>query len=73
MLYLYTVAAITHNITNKYKTMTKIKMQCRDKNGNILAYHQDVENINDAIKLKDVWESMYVKHAHVITINFFHS
>lgn len=46
-------------------------MQCRDKNGNLLAYNQDVKTIEEAMQIKLKWQSMYVSFAYLISINFF--
>lgn len=53
--------------------MTKIKMQCRDSKGNLLAYNQDVLTLVNAMAIKLQWEQAYGTAAHCITINFFHA
>lgn len=48
-----------------------IKMQCKDKNGNLLAYHQEIKSIEEAMQYKLKWQDMYGKNAYLISINFF--
>lgn len=57
----------------KILIMTRtIKMQCRDKDGNLLAYHQNVEpHLIHEFTAK--WELMYGSSIHVISVNYFYS
>jgi hypothetical protein len=50
--------------------MEKIKLQARDKEGQLLAYNNDCLNVNEAMALKESWEVMYKGFVHIITINF---
>ena len=47
-----------------------IKLQCRDKNGNLLAYHNDCQpHLVSEFIVK--WRAMYGDSIHVISVNYF--
>lgn len=48
-----------------------IKMQCRDKDGNLLAYNNSVSDIQAAAIIAEQWQEMYKKYCHVVSINIF--
>lgn len=50
--------------------MEIIKMQCRTKEGDMIAYHVDIKNVEEAIEVKKRWQVMYGKAAYMIIITF---
>lgn len=62
----------THTTGEKIpQSVEKIKMQCRDKSGELLAYYNDVESLEEAIGIKLRWSKTYKNFYHIISINFF--
>ena len=47
-----------------------IKMQCRDNEGNLLAYNNNVAEWS-ILAQRERWVEMYGRAAHVVSINFF--
>lgn len=50
--------------------MEKIKLQVRDKEGQLLAYNNDCQTIENAIRIKNEYAKMYEGFVHIISINF---
>lgn len=52
--------------------MKKIKLQCRDNKGNLIAQTtpDDVKNIQKALQIKEKWEKKYTTDAYMISIHF---
>lgn len=47
-----------------------IKMQCRDKDGNLLAYHNDIKDIEQIVIVKFDWKEKYGRNAYIISVHF---